>query len=418
MNSANAKYWIWLSQALGYNTPKVKALRELYPDIGVFYARSESEWRLCGLLTDRDMDALGKTPLEAADRILKKCRYFGYSVLAIDDAAYPECLFHIYAPPAVLYIDGKLPDVDGRLTVGIVGTRRATNYGLDNAYKIGYALGKYGVCTVSGGALGVDCASHRGTLAAKGTTVCVRGCGINCSYLSENAGMRRAITQNGAVISEYPPDTPPRGYHFPARNRIISALSDGVVIIEASERSGSLITANCALEQGKEIFALLGNNSPQNAGSNRRIKEGSATPITDFMDILNAFEGLYLTDSEGEISIDFDSITLADIEAIPVKGKKPASAGSIPPQAVTAVDADKTPRKAKPAQDVKKEHPKEIQLEGDPATVYAYLTEQPVHIDKIAADLKLPVFRVLTALTQLQIQELVEAHQGRRFSRK
>ena len=176
-----------------------------------------------------------------------------------------------------------------------------------------------GVTVVSGGALGVDCASHRGSLAADGVTICVRGCGINCNYLHENEQMRRAITKRGAVISEYPPDETPRNYYFPARNRIISALSDGVLVIEAGAKSGSLITANLALEQGKEVFALLGNNSPQNEGSNGRIKEGSAIPVTDFMDILNAFDNLYATDGE----VDFNNISLNDIEAIPVKGKSP-----------------------------------------------------------------------------------------------
>ena len=111
----------------------------------------------------------------------------GYQLLCIDDDRYPECLRNIYAPPAVLYIDGNMPDVDNVLTIAVVGTRTASNYGISNSYKIGYSLSKYGVYTVSGGALGVDCASHRGTLAAGGVTVCVLGCGINYRYLMENA---------------------------------------------------------------------------------------------------------------------------------------------------------------------------------------------------------------------------------------
>ena len=138
-----------------------------------------------------------------------------------------------------------------KIAVGIVGTRTASRYGVENSYKIAYSLSKYNVPIISGGALGVDCASHRGALAADGVSVCVRGCGINCSYLRENADMRRAITKRGAVISEYPPDEQPRSYYFPARNRIIAALSDGVVIIESGIRSGSLITADLALEMGK-----------------------------------------------------------------------------------------------------------------------------------------------------------------------
>ena len=257
MISKNAKFWIWLTQTLGYNTPKVKRLCELYPDISQFCLSDKREWKFCGILSDADISKLSSTSFDISQQIIDRCDELGYEILCIDDPKYPKCLYNIDTPPAVIYISGNLPDVDNRLTIGIVGTRRATKYGLDNSYKIGYALSKYGVATVSGGALGIDCASHRGSLAADGVTVCVRGCGINCSYLKENAGMRKAITKRGAVISEYPPDEFPRNYYFPARNRIISALSDGVVIIESGVKSGSLITACLALEKGKEVFERM-----------------------------------------------------------------------------------------------------------------------------------------------------------------
>ena len=172
-----------------------------------------------------------------------------------------------------------MPDIDNTFSIGIVGTRRATKYGIENSYRFAYALSKYGTIIVSGGALGVDGASHRGALATDGITICVRGCGLNCSYLRENSDIRSTIPKRGAVISEYPPDETPRNYYFPARNRIIAALSDGLLVMEAGKKSGSLITANLAAEQGKTIFALLGNNSPQNEGSNALIKEGLAYPL-------------------------------------------------------------------------------------------------------------------------------------------
>ena len=211
--------------------------------------------------------------------------------------------------------------------------------------------------------------------------------------------MRDAITNDGALISEYPPDTPPIGYQFPARNRIIAALSNGVLIIESGIKSGSLITANYALEMGKELFALLGNNSPQNEGSNARIKEGTAIPVTDFMDILSAFDNIYLTDGYKEI----DELNFADIEEIPVKGmvyKKPSNNNK----------ADKT---AEPEQ--KPVHKPDVKLKGDLKKVYEFLSAEPVHIDVISNQLFIPVFRVSVALTQLQIMGLVKAEPGRRF---
>ena len=413
MISANAKYWIWITQALGYNNNKVKGLFDLYSDISEFYNGGEPEWKFCGIFSVNEIEHLKKTPIEVSDRILSDCSRFGYSVLCIDDANYPECLLNIYAPPAVLYINGTLPEVDDILTIGIVGTRTASDYGLKNSYKIGYSLAKFGVCTVSGGALGVDCAAHRGTLAADGMTICVLGCGINYNYLRENEGMRKAITNRGAVISEYPPDTPPKSYHFPQRNRIIAALSNGVLIIESGAKSGSLITANLALDMGKELFALLGNNSPQNEGSNQRIKEGTAIPITDFMDILVAFKNQYNLEVENPI----DDISLADIEQIPAKGKSIAkNRQKISKNAVSEKSdiLQKIPQKSE--QSEKPKHRTDLNLTGDAKIVYEYLTAEPVHIDKISNDLGIPVFRVLSALTQLEMKNLASSAQGRKFS--
>lgn len=409
MISSNAKYWIWISLALGFNNPKVGSLNKLYDDITFFYSKGEREWLFCGVLSDKDINRLSKTKLESAERVIKRCNQLGYSVLAIDDEKFPKSLLNIYAPPAVIYIEGNLPDIDNRLSIGIVGTRRATKYGLDNSYKIGYALSKYGVTIVSGGALGVDCASHRGSLAADGVTVCVRGCGINCEYLKENAEMRRAITKRGAVISEYPPDEEPKKYYFPARNRIISALSDGVLIIEAGKISGSLITANLALEQGKEVFALMGNNSPQNEGSNNRIKEGSAIPVTDFMDILNAFDNLYATDE----SVDFDNISIEDIEAIPVKGKSPSMNK---PKTFKNINKDEnTIENIVDNFDREIKHRTDLDLNPTAQRVYDYISNEPVHIDDMVSDLNIPVYKVLVALTELEIKHAVKALQGRRY---
>lgn len=409
MISSNAKYWIWLTLALGYNTPKVKRIAKLYSDISLFYQGGKKEWRFCGILSDSDIEKLSKATLEKAQKIIDRCNELKYSVLAIDDESYPLCLFNIDAPPAVIYISGTVPDIDNRLSIGVVGTRRATDYGLKNSYKIAYALSKYGVTVVSGGALGVDCASHRGSLAADGVTICVRGCGINCNYLHENEQMRRAITKRGAVISEYPPDETPRNYYFPARNRIISALSDGVLVIEAGAKSGSLITANLALEQGKEVFALLGNNSPQNEGSNGRIKEGSAIPVTDFMDILNAFDNLYATDGE----VDFNNISLNDIEAIPVKGKSPLK--NKPKKFININKPGNKIENIADNSDKEIKHKENLDLNPTAQRIYEYISTEPVHIDKISSDLGLPVFKVLSSIMELEMKNLVKALQGRRY---
>lgn len=416
MISSNKRIWIWITQVLGYNTPKVRRIYELYSDINDFYNGGEREWRFCGIFSQNDISKLRNTDISAADKIISRCNDLKYSVLAIDDEKYPQCLRDIECPPAVIYVSGKLPDVDNRLTIGIVGTRRATKYGIDNSYKFGYALSKYGVATVSGGALGVDCASHRGSLAADGVTICVRGCGINASYLSENAGMRNAITQKGAVISEYPPDETPRTYYFPARNRIIAALSDGVLIIESGIKSGSLITANLAGEMGKKVYALLGNNNPQNEGSNERIKDGTAIPVTDFMDILTSFDNLYATSDK----IDFNNLSLEDIEAVPVKGMSNLKKKKLKNNLTSTISYEKNNKKIycetendNSTNEIK--HKENLNLNTTAQSVYDYIGNEPVHIDKIAADLNIPVFKVLASLTILEMKGLIQALQGRRY---
>lgn len=405
MISSNAKLWIWITLALGYNTPKAKKIFERFTDITKFYSGGEKSWRSCGFLSPNDIDKLNKCNTTESERIINRCKELGYSIICIDDENYPECLYNIDSPPALIYVNGTLPDMDNRLTIGIVGTRRAKEYGLNNSYKFAYALAKYGVTIVSGGALGVDCASHRGALKADGVTVCVRGCGINCRYLNENSKMRQDITKRGAVISEYPPDETPRGYYFPARNRIISALSDGVLIIEAGAKSGSLITADLAIDQGKEVFALVGNNSPQNEGSNERIKEGTAIPVTDFLDILTAFDNLYATDEK----VDFNNISLEDIEAIPVKGKSPfrnkAKTNNNINKKKIFFNKSKTETK----------HKKNLKLNTTAQKVYEYISNEPVHIDKISSDLQIPVFKVLSAISELEMNNLITALQGRRY---
>lgn len=416
MISSNKRIWIWITQVFGYNTPKVRRIYELYSDINDFYNGGEREWRFCGIFSQNDIRKLKCTDISVADKIISRCNELKYSVLAIDDEKYPQCLRDIECPPAVIYVSGKLPDVDNRLTIGIVGTRRATKYGIDNSYKFGYALSKYGVATVSGGALGVDCASHRGSLAAEGVTICVRGCGINASYLSENAGMRNAITKKGAVISEYPPDETPRTYYFPARNRIIAALSDGVLIIESGIKSGSLITANLAGEMGKKVYALLGNNNPQNEGSNERIKDGTAIPVTDFMDILTSFDNLYATSDK----IDFNNLSLEDIEAVPVKGMSNLKKKKLKNNLTSTISYEKNNKKIycetendNSTNEIK--HKENLNLNTTAQSVYDYIGNEPVHIDKIAADLNIPVFKVLASLTILEMKGLIQALQGRRY---
>ncbi|HHY36441.1 MAG TPA: DNA-protecting protein DprA [Firmicutes bacterium] len=206
---------------------------------------------------------------------LKALRERGITLLTLLDAEYPENLRDIADPPPVLYVLGKLEPRDSR-SIAVVGSRRATPYGRTTAERFGRELAELGFTVVSGMARGIDTCAHRGCLAAGGRTIAVLGCGLDYVYPPENRKLMARIAREGAVITEFPLGTPPEAGHFPTRNRIISGLSLGVVVVEAAATSGSLITVDWALEQGREVFAVSGNiNSPYSRGTNFLISQGA-----------------------------------------------------------------------------------------------------------------------------------------------
>lgn len=204
------------------------------------------------------------------------------------DPMYPKRLEGIYDPPHQLFVKGGLPG-DGRVAVGIVGARNCTVYGRDMARLFGYRLARAGIDVISGMAAGVDGWAHRGALEAGGRTYAVLGCGVGVCYPESNRNIYEGIPQNGGLISEYPVRYKPLASNFPARNRIISGLSDGILIVEARLRSGSLITADAALDQGKDVFVIPGRIGDElSIGCNRLIRQG-AIPVLTPDDILEYY---------------------------------------------------------------------------------------------------------------------------------
>lgn len=220
------------------------------------------------------------------ERLAGLCREKGVALVALGEEAYPRSLREIYQPPLALYVRGTLASSVERLA--IVGARRFSRYGEGIAKTLGEELAANGYTVVSGAARGIDSAAHRGALKG-GRTVAVLGCGVDVAYPSENRRLLEEIAAGGAVLSEYAPGTPPLPAFFPARNRIISGLAQGVVVVEAAERSGSLITAQLALEEGRDVFAVPGSIfSPTSAGCHRLIQQG-AKLVTSTADILEEY---------------------------------------------------------------------------------------------------------------------------------
>lgn len=374
-----ARLWVWLTLSTGVNNPKHKRIYETYDSIADFYNGGVYEWRLCGVFSPKDIEALENTRLSQADEVINTCKKLGYDIICIDDPEYPQKLKDIYAPPCVLYVWGKLPDVDDTLSIAMVGTRKATQYGVMASHTLSASLSKLGVIIVSGGALGIDSASHIGTLEAGGTTICVLGCGIDYRYLMSNASMRKNIASTGAVISEYPPGTQAYPSNFPIRNRIISGLCDGIIVVEADEKSGSLITVNHALEQDREVFAVMGNiNSRYSTGTNKMIKDG-ATPVTSYMDILEAFPKFQVVSDVEQEQPEYSGQNNTELNKEPVI------------------------------------HKDDLNLSETVELVYRCIGNEPIHIDQLVIKTGLPVSRVLQSLTELEILALISCQQGRLY---
>lgn len=216
---------------------------------------------------------------------LARIREFGAKVVTLEDDEYPPLLREIHDPPIVLYVWGTLLERD-RHAISVVGSRKTTVYGVETAKKLSYQLAYAGHTIVSGLARGIDTAAHQGALAAKGRTIAVLGCGLMCLYPPENQALAEKISESGAVVSEFPMTFPPDVYTFPQRNRIVAGWSEGLLVIEAGLKSGALITAGQAAEQGRSIYAVPGPiDRPHSAGSNRLIQQG-AKLVTSAADIL------------------------------------------------------------------------------------------------------------------------------------
>lgn len=415
--SDTLKYWVWLQNSLGYANPKINTVRRFYPSVVDFYNGGMPEWRLCGCFTPKEFNNLCNNTLEQAQAVVDRCKALGYNLLTPDMDTYPNLLKEIYDPPAVLYVNGKLPDVDNILSIGIVGTRNATTSGKRLAYAIGYDLAKSGVAIISGGALGIDSSSHNGALMAQGTTVCVLGCGINYAYLISNAQMRSKIAKSGAVISEYPPDTPPSKYNFPKRNRIISALSQGVLVVEAGEKSGALITATTALSQNKDIFAVPGDVTNSVAfGTNALIKQG-AKPVTNAQEIIEEYSGKYTLIEADPLPLEKISDNI--IDSIPTGKKRPVSVNHIIQDkknnkntGISNKNNDKLIT-GKPFKSTEIQEKKQLTDISDVAkTIYDIICENPSTVDDIIIRTKLPITKVMQSLTELELDEAVARKSG------
>ncbi len=289
-------HWIWLTQQI----PNAALARDLISAFQKPERIYSADYRMLletGLLKPSMAKALTQArSLDAAHAVLQACAASNIHLITFDDALYPERLRNIPDPPLVLYTRGAIPLFDDLLCIAVVGTRRASSRALSVAESFAGTLARHGVCIISGMADGIDSAGHAGALRAHGLTAAVFGCGADVCYPSSNQKLMDAILQNGCILSEYPPGTPPSRITFPRRNRIIAGLACGVLLVAAPERSGSLITARLASDYGRDVFVVPGAiDTFEFCGANELIKQG-ASPVTSPKDILDAYAATYRFD--------------------------------------------------------------------------------------------------------------------------
>jgi DNA processing protein len=315
-------------------------------------------------------EAIGRSDIRiAASKELERATSSGISLLCWDDDDFPDWLLNIPDPPIILYVKGMTRTLNGP-AISIVGSRAASTYGLKMAEDLGNQLARQGLTVISGLALGIDAAAHRGALAAGGKTIGVLGCGIDVIYPEQNRKLFETIPRNGAIISEYPLGTSPEGFRFPARNRIISGLALGVVVVEATLKSGSLITANLALEQGREVFAVPGRADSIKSTGTHRLLQAGAKLVLDVNDIISEL--------------------LVPVE--PVSSKPPGS--------------------------IKSNNSAIAELKGEEKKVMDLLEIYPKTVDDVIVGSNLSVERVNELLLTLELKGLCEVLPGRQYQIK
>jgi len=286
------KEWIWFANLKGIATRKKAELLRLFNSPAEIYKADAIELAKTGVLNRDNITAvLSKEYRDTVDRTIEEIDKKNINVITLNSSTYPELLKNICDPPICLYVKGKL--YADELSIAVVGSRRASGYGITVAKKISGELAQSNICVISGMARGIDTAAHVGALSVKGRTIAVLGCGIDLVYPPENKKLMEQIIEYGAVISEYPPGVEPAPHHFPVRNRIVSGMSVGVLVVEAGEKSGSLITAQLALEQGRDVYALPGNVISINSkGTNKLIQDGAklVTSVQDILDELHWYK--------------------------------------------------------------------------------------------------------------------------------
>ncbi len=402
---SSIRYWVWLSSVYAANPQARAALVAHYGDAEAAFLAPPGEYAELPGVSAHEAELFEARDLRAADRILELCDRDGITILTLADAAYPRRLRNIYAPPAVLYVKGRLPDVDAVPSVAVIGTRKATPYGIRMGGDIAFEIARCGGIVVSGLTEGIDRAAARGCLLAGGRCIGVLGTGHG-----RDGELREDVIRSGALVSEYPPEAKPQSRFFRERNRISAGLSHAVCVVEAPERSGSLLFAREALEQGREIFAVPGNADAENSvGIIALLKQG-ARPAACGWDVMEDFAAIYP-----------HAVRRPDGAQPPPSARE---AEQPPVKAAEAPPVKEYTRRDSSKKDIDKEkgagyidlHDQLSELSEDQLRLITAIDRGETHIDDLIEATGMSTAKVLSQLTILEIKGYIRRAAGRRVS--
>lgn len=409
-----ALYWVWLTQCFPTPSPKVIELLD-QTDPETFY----NEKTAYPFLNQNDMRAVSTVSLERAQLIVDRCKKLGVQIITMEDEEYPESLLHIFCPPVVLYVQGSLSCLKDHLAVAAVGSRQAIDYYNSEMGNICYQLAVAGAVIVSGCAVGNDTYAHLGCMAGKGPTIGVLACGSDVNYPVQSKELKKQIlASGGALVTELPPGTKsPRGY-FHARNRLIAGLADCLLLGQVPMRSGAIITAEAAVDQGKEIFCIPPCNisEPACMGVAPFIRDGAKIAMSGY-DIASMYGDVYRNTLNPEIyQHQMYLFRLAEESAdMPAPKKKGGSKNG------GETKKSSSRRKTSPeSTSVEEKNVKSVDLseyeEDDPRRlILSMLTDEPRMLDELQEQSQLPTRLLLQLLTELEMGGIIEAMGGQRY---
>ena len=395
------KYWIWLSLCLDIGSTHMVPLLNTFGTPKDVYKTPINTLKDSFLLNANELKRLNNKNLDKVFKIIDECNQSKINIIPFDSDKYPIDLRKISNPPACIYIKGNLQDLNRLPIICMVGSRKISEYGKLVAWSLSGRLTCGGMTVLSGGAVGGDAAAHQGALAVGGKTIAVIPCGLNYDYLKTNDFLRKLITDNGCLISEFPPQAPLYKNAFQLRNRLLSALSLGVIVVEAPAKSGTLITVRHALEQGKDVFVVTGRpDDPNYAGSNLLLKDG-AKPVFEaddvFLEYINQFPNII--DPKKAKSVNLSKL-YRSLYTPKINMEEPYLSENI------VVD---TIKEKKSRKEIDKTLPKSVQI------VYNCIDNDVFCVDDIA-NCGVSFEEILSSLTQLEIYGYIKAIPGGRYT--